>query len=557
MGGGWWNHSGDFKDYKDPTDKIATIDLVTGVVTGTRVGSGYGERNTEGRPQGRGSVTWYKPDWFHGNHEIKGGFDYFNARTNRIQLGRDVSGNYQLQFRNRVPNQIAVWNYPVKPDASVHYLGLYGQDSWTIARKLTMNLGLRYAHDRGIIYAACRVAADPPGDVANPAQCFPRIDVPMWQPLSARLRASYDMTGNGKTVVKGGWGRYPHWRLNEELQMANRNVINTTTYRWRDLNGNNAYDTGEVNLDPNGSDYISTTLLGQTGALANGQVNPDETEPYTDEYMIQFERELMPNFAVRATGAYSRALNQYRLANLKRPYESYNIPITNPDPGPDAIVGTADDTGRTITYFDYPATLSGAAFQVPVIVNDPKANQTYRTIEVAASKRLANSWQFMASYSATKLHIPLTTNVGTLVINSQDPNAEIFAEDNTWEWLGRASGAYMLPFRALVSANFEHRSGNPWARTVSFANGARIGNPTLRVEPIGARRLGSINLLDLRGEKTLSLKNGQRLSLRVNVFNALNVNTVLSLTQQSGPNFGKALTIVAPRILELSAQYNF
>ena len=65
-----------------------------------------------------------------------------------------MSGNYQLQFRNGVPNQIAVWNYPVKPDASVHYLGLYAQDSWTIARKLTLNLGLRYAHDNGIIYAA-------------------------------------------------------------------------------------------------------------------------------------------------------------------------------------------------------------------------------------------------------------------------------------------------------------------------------------------------------------------------------------------------------------------
>ena len=99
-------------------------------------------------------------------------------------------------------------------------------------------------------------------------------------------------------MVKGGWGRFAHWRLNEELQMANRNVINTSTYRWHDLNGNLDYDPGEVDLRLDGGvDYISTTLLGQTGALANGQVNPDETEPYTDEYMLQFERELLPNLA--------------------------------------------------------------------------------------------------------------------------------------------------------------------------------------------------------------------------------------------------------------------
>ena len=31
--------------------------------------------------------------------------------------------------------------------------------------------------------------------------------------------------------------------------------------------------------------------------------------------------------------------------NNFRPYEAYNIPVTNRDPGPDGRVGTADDGG--------------------------------------------------------------------------------------------------------------------------------------------------------------------------------------------------------------------
>ena len=46
------------------------------------------------------------------------------------------------------------------------------------------------------------------------------------------------------------------------------------------------------------------------------------------------------------------------------------------------VVNVATNPGTSITYYDYPASLAGAAFQVPVLVNDPKANQTYKTFEV-------------------------------------------------------------------------------------------------------------------------------------------------------------------------------
>jgi hypothetical protein len=172
----------------------------------------------------------------------------------------------------------------------------------------------------------------------------------------------------------------------------------------------------------------------------------------------------------------------------------------------------------------------------------------------------------MASYSATKSHIPYvqnTSGVGDFVspglavfLTTYDPNAEIFTANNTWEWLGRASGSYTFPLDILVSAHFEHRSGVPFARTVSAAGGRQIPSITVRVEPIGERRSPNVNVLDLRLEKSVRVR-AEKVSVRLNLYNALNVNTVTGLTQQSGPNFLRATGIVPPRTAELSLQYTF
>ena len=115
----------------------------------------------------------------------------------------------------------------------------------------------------------------------------------------------------------------------------------------------------------------------------------------------------------------------------------------------------------------------------------------------------------------------------------------------------------VLPHDVLVSANFEHRSGTPYARTVSFTGGTQIPSLVARVEPIGARRLPNINLLHMRFEKSLRLTQGQKVALRVNVYNVTNINSEQSITQLSGVNFGRPAGVVPPRILELGVNYTF
>ena len=209
-----------------------------------------------------------------------------------------------------------------------------------MAQRLTLNLGARLAFDQ-----LDNTSPDQgSGSVAQiyPEVSFARIDLPAWNTIVRRLYAAYDLTNDGKTVIKGGWGRFVTFPALEMRITLTPAHVPALIYRWRDLNGNRNYDPGEVNLDPNGSDFVS-----QTG-FTRGILNPDEESPLTDEFTLSFERELFPNFAVRATGVYSSVTRNAQTINPLIPYEAYTIPITNRDPGETAlsIPRTTPDDGH-------------------------------------------------------------------------------------------------------------------------------------------------------------------------------------------------------------------
>ena len=542
--------------------RISTTDIGTLYVTGDFLNDGRHRQYK--RYHSKAVLSWYKPDLLGGNHDFKGGIDYVNSWVGDAYASRPVAGDYQLQFNNGAPFQMATRNTPVDPDNKSVYSGLYFQDNWTVARRLTLSLGARYSYDNAFAPEQCREA----GAFAA-AGCFDKVQMNKWNEVVPRLHAAYDLFGDGKTVIKGGWGRFIHFReIITEVQPVAANNLAITTWRWRDQNGNRNYDAGEVNLNPNGPDFVSLTgFTSGAGAI----VNPDEKPPKSDQFDVTLEHELSGGWAVRATGIYATNFDEYRVVEVDRPASVYTIPVTNLDPGPDGRLGTADDTGKSYTYYEFPTSLNGRAFTRTTLVNDPAADQSYKTIEVAGSRRLAGGWQFSASYSATLFNVPFTCDHSSGAANfvtrgcNGNPNAEINTSNNTWEWSGKISGAYILPYGITASANYDHRSGQPEGRRVLFTGGQTVRSFLMNVEPVGTIRLPATNLLDLRTAKRFALGGSRSVEVRGDIFNLLNTNTVLRRVLQSGSTYLLPFTsganattaIVLPRILQVGASFNF
>jgi len=233
---------------------------------------------------------------------------------------------------------------------------------------------------------------------------------------------------------------------------------------------------------------------------------------------VTFERELVANWALRTTGVYARNFDLRRLAEPLRPRSAYSIAITNPHPGNDGIAGTADDpSGRTITYYEYPASMNGVAFAGTMIV-PAEGTQTFKTIEVAGIRRVSKGWQASASISATKAHVPFVDE------QADNPNSEINTLNDTWETTSKISGGYTLPFDVIMSATYERRSGTPQAPSAQFSGGQTITQIVLNIEPIGTISLPPTNLWNMRFAKRIRLRTGQSLEARFDFFNIFNAN---------------------------------
>jgi Carboxypeptidase regulatory-like domain len=524
---------------EDPAvHKIGTLDTFTMMRTGDTPSDGRTVHRY--RYPTKGTLSYYQPDFLAGSHQFKTGFDFINSGFNE-QRANKPAGNYELRFNNGAASQLTTFNYPVTPKDFSRFVGVYGQDAWTIGRRLNLVLGLRLSTETAWEPAACHAATQ-----FSAAACYDRIDMRRWTTWLPHLHGAYDLFGDGKSVLRGGYGRFANLRdISPELTRISKNNAQTTTWTWHDLNSDKLYQPGEVNLDPNGSDFRS--IAGGTNAV----VNPNEPQPKSDEWSLTYERELKGQWAIWATGVYARNFDLRRLAEPLRPRSAYSIAITNPHPGNDGLAGTADDPiGKTITYYEYPASLNGVAFAGTMIV-PAKGQQTFKTVEVAAERRIANGWQASGSFSATRSNVPFVDE------QPDNPNSEINTASNTWEFTSKVSAGYTLPFEVIMSATYERRNGTAQAPSAQFGGGQTITQIVLNIAPIGYINLPSANLWNMRFAKRIRLGPSRSLEARFDFFNIFNANFVTARSTRVGPSYLIPSAIILPRILQTGLTYAF
>jgi len=175
------------------------------------------------------------------NHTIKAGFFYewirnaqpANNNTNGYMQfvpssNTNTYGNAYADMLTGNMSQYQETNFNRINDISYNTVEGFVQDSWKVLPRLTLDLGLRLTHfspwidnenfgysifDQSQYNPSC--AAPPPTgtfcgfkwhaiDSSVPLGGFP-TRFAFWQP---RFGASYDLFGTGKTVLRGGWGRF-------------------------------------------------------------------------------------------------------------------------------------------------------------------------------------------------------------------------------------------------------------------------------------------------------------------------------------------------------------
>jgi hypothetical protein len=258
---------------------------------------------------------------------------------------------------------------------------------------------------------------------------------------------------------------------------------------------------------------------------------------------------------------YRRSQDNYDIPgpNVARPLSAYNIPVTRRDPGPDGILGNADDGGR-VTFYDYAPEFRGVAFVQNVVQNSPQPNW-FHTVEFTVTKRPTRRWQGTASFWMVKNHRWITNTFNA-------PQDYYFALDETWGWAGNFEVSYRLPDDWLVAANMQSKKGATGQRTVLFRTVdpdggtpiSQLSTAMIRVEPYGTEVGPPLNVFNARVSKDVRLKAG-KLGFGVDVFNVLNSNAPNALLYLSGPTYlyptGVNGGILPARIARLTARFSF
>jgi hypothetical protein len=241
--------------------------------------------------------------------------------------------------------------------------------------------------------------------------------------------------------------------------------------------------------------------------------------------------------------------------------EAYNIPISIRDPGPDGVLGNADD-GPNIPGFN----LDPAAIALGTInlYTNGDGVAEFHTIEVAANKRQSNRWSLGGSYSMRwnrdQSNAYFSQNIRTVdtVSTPNDLINTVNGRLNFTLYTFKVNGTYEAPWAIRVTPAWRFQSGQPFARTflAGTANGINYGSQRILAEPFGTQRQDNISVLDVRVEKVFTIAR-TKVSGFFDIYNLGNSDASQNITWNSGSAYLLPTTVIGPRIMRFGVKYDW
>jgi hypothetical protein len=508
-------------------------------------GSHQKNQNDRDRKQWTGAATYFL-DTNKGSHTFKFGGEVLRE-LQWFGVLQGVGGNIEHVYNNGASTQV-IFRIPtatqvggLKDNDNGHLTtengldqnSFFVNDTWAVGR-LTVNAGLRWDQYKGWLPEQNQLGATV-GPVVVQAKTFAESDLFSWNLFAPRIGFTFDLSGDGKTVVKANYGLYWH---NPGVGIPNNANPNTgtksATYGWNDINGDRRWQPGEE---------TNRQTASLEGALV---LDPNLKDPYSHEAAAWLERQVTDTIGVRAGFVYKTEddlIEQYIAA---RSLDAYTVPYNFTDIGVDGVRNTADD--RVLSFLGLTSAQATALGTTQIVMNLPKYGR-YKTAEVSMNKRYGNRW----SASLGGAYTWMTDFPNNFPQNpAQLPGAE---DRSVWNF--KASGSYDGPWGVRISPVLRHQSGVNFARqtTLSFPTGVTASGTTIYLEPANANREDNIWVFDVRGEKTVNFTDRIRTRLFVDVFNITNSHASETISRATGPGYLKPSAILAPITARLGFRF--
>lgn len=247
--------------------------------------------------QANNSLTYFVPSWY-GEHNLKAGFQFFEPHYKGAFPSAEPWGaSYTFSTDPADPNDPRTYPAPTRysivlgdPSYKIinsTYAGFF-KDDWRLSSKFTMNLGFRYDIELGTVNT----------DLQNPIESGQKRGD--YNNIAPRLGFAYDLRGDGRTVVRGGYGRNfdkvllnisSNERRSLLFQFASQTVLNPSYTN--PLNGVTFEDIKRQNLPRNivviandyktpTSDQLSMGIAQQIGSRLSVQMDFVHSEGFNE-----------------------------------------------------------------------------------------------------------------------------------------------------------------------------------------------------------------------------------------------------------------------------------